>query len=384
MSAALGEKREQASHLYWLTGLFLMIFSRTLAAQPMSFPDKVRGVTFAPIEELRLGEVGYGTLPSEQALFEIAKTGATWISLTPFGRMDDLETPDIEDYFEIPAKDNDARIQKTAAYARSLGLKVALIPHLWVETGQWRGEIEMRSDAEFEAWFREYDRFVSHWAKQAQMMEASLFSIGVEFRSTTNLYEERWRETIGLVRSIYEGPLTYSANWDEVETVPFWDALDAIGINAFWPLTEKPGDGYEIMIQRSADIAKVLEGYYSEWMRPIVFTEFGVKSATDSALAPWEWPEHCNSLSYNEDYQAEAYAAVFEVMTAKPWFLGDFIWKYFSDPYDETQEARAGFTPKYKSAERMLTKWYRADWPTFSSFNPTVFGILDEPDYFPY
>jgi hypothetical protein len=384
MSGVNGLKRGRLFNVHFLTGLIVLFFSLPAAALPMSFPDNVRGVTFAPIEELRLGDVGYGTEPSEQALVEIAKTGATWISLTPFGRMDNLETPVIKDYFEIMAKENDARIQKTAAFARSLGLKVALIPHIWVETGEWRGEIEMKSDAEFEAWFQEYDRYVLHWAEQAEKMGASLFSIGVEFRSTTNLYEERWRQTIALVRSIYSGPITYSANWDEVETVPFWDALDAIGINAFWPLADKPGDGYEVMLTKSSEIAEGLERYYSEWMRPVVFTEFGVKSAADSALAPWEWPEHCNSLSYDEDYQAEAYAAVFEVMTANPWFLGAFIWKYFSDPYDETQETRAGFTPKYKSAERMLTKWYRADWPTFSSFNPTLFGILDEPDYFPY
>ncbi len=371
------------AHAARIAGLLCLTAGGVLAAEPYPFEDKIRGITFAPIEELRLGDVGYGTLPSEQALDEIAKTGATWISLTPFGRMDDLETPDIQDYFEIRREDNDARIRKTAAYARSLGLKVALIPHLWVETGEWRGEMEMRSEAEFEQWFQKYDRYVAHWAEQAEQEGMSLFSVGVELRSTTNFMADRWMETIALVRSIYSGPLTYSANWDEVEAVPFWDALDAVGINAFWPLAERPGDGYEAVIERSAQIAKTLEGYYAAWGRPIVFTEFGVKSAKDSALAPWEWPEHCDALAYDEDYQAAAYAGVFEVMTDEPWFLGLFIWKYFSDPYDETQEAVAGFTPKYKSAERILAKWYRADWPTFG-LNPTLFGILDEPDDFLY
>ena len=123
--------------------------------------------------------------------------------------------------------------------------------------------------------------------------------------------------------------ITYSANWDEYEYVEFWDDLDLIGINAFWPLASKPGDGYTEMLDTAAVVEQELEAFAFYWDRPILFTEFGVKSSTDSALAPWEWPEDCSNLVYDELYQEMAYEALFEVMTPNQWFEGLFIWKYF-------------------------------------------------------
>jgi hypothetical protein len=200
------------------------------------------------------------------------------------------------------------------------------------------------------------------YAVLAREIKADLFSVGVEFKSTTNYQPERWRETIQLVRQVYRGPLTYSANWDEVEDVPFWDDLDLIGVNAFWPLALKPGDGMNAMAEQTRDIADRLESLFVEWQRPVVFTEFGVKSAKDAALAPWEWPEHCGGLVYDEGYQAAGYAAMFEAVMPKPWFAGLFIWKYISDPWDETQEEQTGFSPRQKSAAAVLSSWYHADW----------------------
>ena len=41
-------------------------------------------------------------------------------------------------------------------------------------------------------------------------------------------------------RAVYKGKLTYAANWDgEFEEVAFWDALDVIGVQAYFPLTEE-------------------------------------------------------------------------------------------------------------------------------------------------
>jgi len=49
-------------------------------------------------------------------------------------------------------------------------------------------------------------------------------------------YDRFWRDLIARVRHVYPGPLTYGANFDEYEQVGFWDALDYVGINAYFPL----------------------------------------------------------------------------------------------------------------------------------------------------
>lgn len=329
---------------------------------PETTPRKVRGITIAPIEDLRLGSVGYGSSRMEETQAEIAHLGANWISLTPFGRMDNLHCADILPDFEIPVETNETLIRKSAEMAQRKGLRVAIIPHIYVMSGEWRGEIDMGNAENFDAWFANYEVFVLRFARLAEEVGAEMLSLGVEFKSTTNFHLDRWRQLIAKVRSSYSGALTYSANWDEVEFVEFWNLLDFIGINAFWPLTSKPGDGYGEMLSNARKIASFLEGISLYWDRPVVFTEFGVKSATDSALAPWEWPEHCGDLRYDEAYQAAAYRAVFEAMGPRPWFAGLFIWKYFSDPYDETQEKATGFCPRGKMAESVLFEWFQMPW----------------------
>jgi hypothetical protein len=324
--------------------------------------SQVRGVTLAPIEDGMLGPVGYGSDRCGVAIEELAELGATWISITPFGRMDDLEAVDIEHDFEIPVARNEELVRTTAAMARARGLSVAIIPHVYVMSGEWRGEIDPGPPEAWRAWFAAYRAFVLRFAELAEEVGAELFSIGVEFKSSSNFHEAEWRELIAAVRGVYSGALTYSANWDEVDAVPFWDALDAIGVNAFWPLARRPGDGFEAMLESSRRVADELEAIAFFYDRPVLFTEVGVKSAADSALAPWEWPEHCGELRYDEAYQAEAYQAVFEALAPRPWFEGLFVWKYFSDPYDETQEAREGFSPRGKLAEGVLARWFGRSW----------------------
>jgi hypothetical protein len=339
----------------------VLAFSATVA--PLTcLAAQIRGVTLAPIEDGMLGPVGYGSDRCEIAIDEIASIGATWISITPFGRMDDLESVEIEPDFEIPIARNEELIRRTAAMAEALGLRVAIVPHVYVMSGEWRGEIDPGSSEAWDAWFASYTAFALRFAALAEEVGADLYSIGVEFKSSSNCCEDKWRGLIEAVRRVYKGDLTYSANWDEVEEVPFWDALDAIGVNAFWPLAERPGDGYEVMRATARRVADRLEGLALYADRPVLFTEMGVKSANDSALAPWEWPERCGKQSYDEEYQADAYDAVLGELAPRPWFAGLFIWKYFSDPYDETQEVRAGFSPRGKLAEQALARWYGRSW----------------------
>ena len=41
------------------------------------------------------------------------------------------------------------------------------------------------------------------------------------------------------IKEVYKGKLTYAANWDEFKRVPFWKALDYIGVDAYFPLSDK-------------------------------------------------------------------------------------------------------------------------------------------------
>ena len=43
---------------------------------------------------------------------------------------------------------------------------------------------------------------------------------------------------VDAVRQVYKGRITYAANWDKVGEVGFWDALDVIGVHAYFPLAD--------------------------------------------------------------------------------------------------------------------------------------------------
>jgi len=107
--------------------------------------------------------------------------------------------------------------------------------------------------------------------------------------------ESSWRALIADVRKVYDGPLTYAANFDQYDRVGFWDALDRIGINAYWSL--RPG-GREVAPE---DLPTALEtgwesilgdidafrGAAGVGAMPVVFTEIGYTSRASGTVQPW-------------------------------------------------------------------------------------------------
>ena len=70
-------------------------------------------------------------------------------------------------------------------------------------------------------------------------------------------------------------PLTYAANWTDYRQVPFWDALDVIGIQAYFPLTEDPDYDEEDIRAGWAERMGELRAFGELHNRNILFTELG-------------------------------------------------------------------------------------------------------------
>ena len=57
---------------------------------------------------------------------------------------------------------------------------------------------------------------------------------------TTIEREADWRDLITRIRKRYSGPIVYASNWwGEYDRIAFWDAVDYMGINAFFPLSDR-------------------------------------------------------------------------------------------------------------------------------------------------
>jgi len=323
----------------------------------------VRGVTVGPIESALHPRAGYGTPAGRAALVEARQLGASWVALTPFGRVWDLQGGGVDLTFEANREQNRRDVLTAIRAAHAEGLRVFLVPHLWVETGGWRALIDPGTDAGWARWAASYRRFILYWAEVAEEGGAELFSVGVELRSwVTTRRAPSFAAIIAEVRSRYSGLVTYSANWDDVERTVILGDLDVIGINAFYPLTEKERASYFDLALGGQRIAADLELLADQWQMPVLLTEMGYTTRVDPALRPWEWPDDMTDVVVDQHAQAIAYRALLAPLLDGRFCAGFFAWRTYADPDDVSQEAEWGFSPRGKLAELVLRDAFVAPW----------------------
>lgn len=323
----------------------------------------IRGITVGPIESSLQPNRGYGSPAFERTLDLTARMGGNWISLTPFGRIWDLTPTGVDQSFEAPAKQTAQAIERAVKQAHARGLQVLIVPHLWAETGAWRGEIDPGSDAGWQRWAKGYERFLLFWADVANKSGADMLAMGVELRTwVTTSHAPSFVQLIQKVRRRYHGLLTYAANWDDVHDTVIWGDLDAIALNAFFPLADSEGASLQQLLARSEQHSADLRELAQRWGKPVLFNEIGYTTRTDPALRPWEWPDTMKNVVVDQRAQAEAYRALIAPYLDEPWFMGFFVWRWYSDADDMSQEAEWGFSPFGKQAELVVRDAFNAHW----------------------
>ncbi|MEW5959983.1 MAG: hypothetical protein AB1801_19860, partial [Chloroflexota bacterium] len=245
------------------------------------------------------------------------------------------------------------------AKAHALGLKVMLKPHVdLLASGQWRGQIgeEFETEAEWDAWFNSYQNFIRHYADLAETYGVDQFAVGTELVGTTHR-EDDWRAIIAAVRQRYHGPITYAALYDGEETgITWWDAVDYIGVDAYYELTDKNDPSVEELRQGWTAPVTTLTNLADRWDKPIIFTEIGYRSLDGANQQPWDSLAEGN-IDLQE--QADAYRAAFESVYNRPWFAGMFWWDWSTNP-DKGGVCDNDYTPYGKPAEDILRTWYGA------------------------
>jgi Glycoside Hydrolase Family 113 len=319
-----------------------------LAAAPSAGPQaarvKMRGVCWEGA-----GPVGPKHLAPLTAL------GVDWISQTPFGWVPSPGSPEVRFSGERGLwGETDAGIAATASYAKTLGIKTLLAPHLWVRHAAWPGDIAMASESDWAAWFDAYGRFILHYAALAQANGLEALAVGTELSATTGR-ESDWRALIAKVREVYHGKLTYAANWNgEPERVRFWDALDFIGVQAYYPLASKAHPSRDEIAAAMKPIAERLAALAARTGKPVVFTEVGYKSAAASLAEPWRWEADGEA---DLAVQRDAFTAMFSTLWDRPWFGGTFVWKWHPAT-DALPRDDRGFSPQGKPAQDVIKAFY--------------------------
>ena len=323
----------------------------------------VRGITIGPIENAYHPGVGYGSAAYGRTLDECVRWGATWVAITPFGRVADLLGLGVDPTFEIPFEQNKRQVERAIEMAHGRGLRVMLVPHLWVESGEWRAKIDPKTDAGWARWAKSYSAFVLGWAAVAEEKKVELVSAGVELRSwVTTTRAPSFSELLRQIRRVYHGKVTYSANWDDVDETVILGQLDAIGINAFYPLADKDGAGEHELAEGGRRVRDRVRALVDAWQRPVLFTEIGYTTRPDPAVRPWEWPDAMSGVKVDEAAQARAYRALLAPLLEEPHFSGFFVWRLYADPDDVSQESEWGFSPRGKLAELVVRDAFATPW----------------------
>lgn len=334
--------------------------SPELAIAPAPTPIiKQRGVSW----------VGSPQKVTLEDLTPLADNHVDWIVQTPFGWQEDYDSPDLVlattgGYWG----ETDAGLATTTELARSLGIKTLLKPHIWLtrpRDGKWRTEIAMNSEDDWQTWFANYRRFILHYARFAREHDIEVLCIGTELQTTAVRREEDWRQLIAEIRQEYGGKLTYAANWYRAfEEIKFWDALDFIGIQAYFPLADKENPSLEELKAGWQEHLASIERVRAQYPKPVIFTELGYRSMEDAAIEPWRWPEERETrpaifaTASELENQTNCYEAFFQAVWSQDWFAGVYFWKWFPTVETEPGKVGRGFTPQNKPAEQVMREWY--------------------------
>ena len=319
----------------------------------------VKGMTLGPIESFLQKKRGYGTKKFDETLSEIQRMKGNWISLTAFSRVWDKKSTGIDLSFERPSYETRQNIIESVRMAHARGLRVLLVPHLWLESGEWRAEMDLSDEKRFKEWTQSYKRFALFWAETAEEAGVDMLAAGVELRSwVTTSRAPSFVQVIEEIRSHYSGLLTYAANWDDVEDTVILGHLDVIGINAFYPLHWEDNATWKQVEAGGMRVRKSVQELAQRYERSVVFTEFGYTTRKDTAIEPWLWPEQLGEVDVDEVAQARAYAALLGSMNEVPGFAGAFVWRMYADVADMSQEAEWGFSPWGKAAQTELMRTF--------------------------
>lgn len=290
---------------------------------------------------------GYSQPSVGQAMMTLAELGSTAVTLVPTWYMNSAKANRI-----APDKEkspSDESLVSAIGAARSAGLRVVMKPHVDVIDDTYRGDIQ---PTDREVWFRSYEEFIDHFASMSASNGVDLFVAGTELKSLSS-ETDRWRQVIQKVRDRYTGPVTYAANWDETDQVQFWDDLDAIGVDAYYPLAENVARRPTLtdLIASWKQIAERLRSTSESWNRPILLTEVGYPSQVGATVKPYEVTDQ----PPDQGIQALAYHATFNALTGSDWLRGISWWSWRADPSPE-ENLDIDYTPEDKKAQGELAR----------------------------
>ena len=287
----------------------------------------------------------------------VINVNSNYVALMPFGFIRDLASPTIT--FNSKRQwfgETENGLIQYANEFRKHQIKIMVKPQIWVWRGEFTGLIEMKTPENWQILENSYEDFILTYAKSAAKINAEIFCIGTELEKFVLKRPEFWEQLIKKIRRIYKGKLTYAANWDEYKKLSFWNLLDFIGIDAYFPLSDNETPTVDDFEKGWQPHKQEIIGVKNKFKKPILFTEYGYRSVHFNGKQPWIVDDVEGNI--NLQAQANGLQAIHNQFWKEDWFAGCFVWKWFHNHEKAGGEKNNRFTPQNKPAEKILKKNY--------------------------
>lgn len=286
----------------------------------------------------------------------IADVNANWTAIIPFGF---IRTDSSKVEYNLSWQwwgESEAGVTALTNFAHNKNIKIMIKPQIWIMAGAFTGDFNLNSEAEWLNLEKTYYNYILHFADIAENNSAEAFCIGTEFKNFIAKRPAFWSRLIDSVRTHYTGELTYAGNWDSYQAFPFWNKLDYIGIDAYFPVNTEKTPTVEDCIAGWQSHYTSIESHQKQIGKPVLFTEYGYRSVDYCGLQPWD---SSSGGVVNEEAQKNAYEALYQVFWDKEWFKGGFLWKWFPDHANSGGTDNNRFTPQNKMVQTLIKDRYK-------------------------
>lgn len=325
----------------------VLLFQGFLAQGQNYEVDKIGGITIvAPPKPF-----------SANPFDSIVAMNAGWVAIVPYAFTPSGTAELIHDSQRQWWGETPEGVEETIRLAHARGLKVMLKPHVWLHDG-WIGELDFKTEAEWLKWESGYRTYLTTYADMARRNGIPILCIGTEVRNSVDNRPQFWRKLIKEIREIYQGQLTYCANWDDYEKIEFWRDLDYIGISAYFPLSERQTPQVDELQSLWNPVKKALRKFSRRQEKPVLFAEYGYLSVDGAAGKTWELEKIRWDLGVNEVAQANAIEALLSSFCDEAFWAGGFLWKWFPHDMQRADSQARDYTPEEKLSEDVVERYY--------------------------
>ena len=317
------------------------------AAVRAELPPFFQGVTVS----CQTWGIEWQTPEMAETLDELRSLGVNSVAIHPYARITN------DGHVRTRTVDDNRHITVPLGWAQERRMSAMLIPHIgyWGSKFSWRGDIKFDRAEEWERFFDGYETWIVAMARLAEAHGADVFCVGLEYTHAQK-FEARWRQIIRAVREVYKGKVTYGANWNEYADVKFWDALDYIGVLAYFPLATTTDPSAEQLAAGWEKHCAAMSRFSREHGgKQFLFVEVGYNESARAAAEPWSFETGGENAAAIQERCIESALA----LTGRHSFLaGMFFWKWFPELPDEDVENFRIQTPAIKA---LIAKHWRGD-----------------------